>query len=185
MASRTASSRPSDTLGTASRRVMPPDASPTSGASRLEHEAPGVEHLRAADGEARVADEAVEVHGDAHRAADAGAGAEGDVDGAEDLLVLEDVAGQPRALVRADAELREVRPLLAGVVEQAQPRLAHLPARRDEMPVLDREPDGLLGQAERRERGRHDGALAAQRGDEALAAREVAEGAGRGQVALV
>ena len=58
------------------------------------------------------------------RAADARAGAEGDVDGAEDLLVLEDVAGQPRALVGADAELGEVGALLAGAREQLVEALA-------------------------------------------------------------
>ena len=55
-----------------------------------------------------VEDHAVEV--DRHLTVPpiAGAGAEGDVRGAEDLLVLEDVAGQRRLFVGADAELGEV-----------------------------------------------------------------------------
>ena len=54
----------------------------------------------------------------------AGARAERDVHRAEDLLVLEDVAGQRRRVVRADAELGEVRPAVAVRVEQLEQPLA-------------------------------------------------------------
>src|SRR3954469_9491712 len=212
IASRTAASRPSETFGTARRRITPQPprpsetfgtarrrlpagviarrptgqaSGPATGGSRVEHEAPAVEHPRGADGEARVGDEAVEVHRHAHGPADARAGAEGDVDGAKHLLVLEDVARQAGALVRADAELGEVGSLLARVVEEPQPGLPHLPARGGQVPVLDGEPHGLLGEAERRQRRRHHRALAADGRDEALAARQVAERARCREIALV
>ena len=133
IASSTASSRPSETFGTATSRVM------------REHEAAAVEHARAADVERRVLDQAVEVDGHRDRAADAGARAERDVDRAEHLLVLEDVAGQRRALVRADAELGEVRARSGRrASSSAAQRAPHSPLGVGEPAVLDGQPDGLV-----------------------------------------
>src|SRR4029079_4506492 len=77
-------------------------------ASGGEDEAALVQHARAVDLERRLGDDAVEVdrHGD--RAADRDARAERDVDAPEDLLVLEDVAREGRAIVRPDPELGAV-----------------------------------------------------------------------------
>ena len=97
------------------------------------------------------------------RAADARAGAEGDVDGAEDLLVLEDVAGQPRAVVGADAELGQVGALLAGAREQLVEALALGPGRLRQAPALD-------GQVRRVALDEADGGQRA-RGDRPLSAR--------------
>ena len=95
-------SRPSETFGTAreQRRWSP--------ARSLEHVPAGVERRRPSTVGAGVQDDHVEVDRNRHRPADPGACAERDVDGAEDLLVLERVARQPRALVGADADLRQV-----------------------------------------------------------------------------
>src|SRR5215203_1415091 len=57
--------------------------------------------------------DAVEVHRDLDRSTDPRGGAEGDVAGTGDLLVLERLAGQLGLLVGADAELRDVGALLA------------------------------------------------------------------------
>ena len=123
---------------------------------------------------------------DRDRAADARAGAEGDVDRAEDLLVLEDVAGQLRAVVGPDAELGQVGALLAGAGEQLVEALALGPGRLRQVPALDGQVRGVaLDEADGGQRARRDRPLSAQRRDEALAAREVAERARRGEVAVV
>ena len=73
-------------------------------------------------------------------AADARRGAEGDVAGAEDLLVLDQVAGEGRALVRADPELGEegaALPRSAQDLEEARSRLAGGVGQRA---ALDRQP---------------------------------------------
>ena len=73
-----------------------------------------VAHERlAVDLDGRLEDDAVEVDRDLDRAADRRRGAEGDVGGAEDLLVLEDVAGQDRLFVGADPELGDVGAVVA------------------------------------------------------------------------
>ena len=120
-----AASRPSETLGTASRR---PAALTAPGARRR---APS----SAAELQRRVEHDDVQVDGHRDGAADPGAGAEGDVDRAEDLLVLEHVAGQRGALVGADAELGQVGPELAGGLEQVREEAPSPgPAGRDERP---------------------------------------------------
>jgi len=60
-------------------------------------------------GQACLADDRIEVNRNRHRPADRGARPEGDMDRAEDLLVLEDVSREPGLIVRPDAQLREVR----------------------------------------------------------------------------
>src|SRR6185503_548377 len=111
----------------------------SSGASGGEDEAALVQHARAVDLERRLGDDAVKVdrHGD--RAADSDARAEGDVDAPEDLLVLEDIAREGRAIVRADPELGEVRARVPVLAEDAQKLLALGAGRRREVPVLDGE----------------------------------------------
>src|SRR4026209_1760223 len=69
-----------------------------------------------------------------------GAGAERDVDAAEHLLVLEDVAGQPRALVGTDAELGEVGAGVARAREQLEEPLALRAGCVREPPAVDRQP---------------------------------------------
>src|ERR1700754_2830062 len=90
-----------ETLGTASRSGI---------VSPSDQELAAAEDGLAVDFDGRFLDHDVEVDGDLDRAADPRRGAEGDVRGAEDLLVLEDVSGEDRLLVRADPELRHVRP---------------------------------------------------------------------------
>src|ERR1700760_334248 len=62
--------------------------------------------------------DAVEMDGDLDGAADRRRGAEGDVASAEDLLVLEDVAGEDRLFVGADPELGDVGSVFAVNGEQ-------------------------------------------------------------------
>ena len=86
-----------------------------------------------------------------------GAGAEGDVDGAEDLLVLEHVAGQRGAVVGADAELGEVGARSPAPVEQlvrgARPRAGRL----RQAPALDGQVRRVaLDEADRGQRARRD-----------------------------
>ncbi len=66
----------------------------------------------AVDFDGRFEDDAVEVDRNLDCAADRRRGAEGDVAGTEDLLVLEDVAGQDRLFVGADPELGDVGAVL-------------------------------------------------------------------------
>jgi hypothetical protein len=88
------------------------------------------------------------------------------VDGAQHLLVFEDVPGQRGALVRPDAELREVGAELARglqALEQARPRFA---VGRDQATVGDRQARGWGGEPDRREALR-----SAQQGGSARGAR--------------
>ena len=108
------------------------------------------------------------------------------MDRAEDLLVLEDVAGQLGAIVGPDAELGQVGALLAGTGEQLAESLSLGPGRLRQVPALDGQVRGVaLDEADGGQRARRDRALAAQRRDEALAAGEVAERARLGEVAVV
>src|SRR6185312_4183190 len=96
----TSSSPATETLGTASRIGI-----------RSDQELAAAEDRLAVDFDGRFLDHDVEVDRHLHGAADPRRGAEGDVGGAEDLLVLEDVPGQDRLLVGADPELGDVRPV--------------------------------------------------------------------------
>src|SRR5439155_15904491 len=116
-------------------------------------------------------------------AADPGARPEGDVDGAEDLLVLEHVAGERGALVGADPQLGEVGSGLAGAAQQREQALAADAGRLGEPAVAHRE--HRLPLADRSERRGRQPALAGQRRYEALAAGEVPEGPAPGEVAVV
>ena len=122
---------------------------------------------------------AVEVHRHLDFAADRRRGAEGDVGGAEDLLVLEDVAGQGRLFVGADAELGDVGAVLAVRGQQLHQRGALGPGRVGEVAVAHGQLDRRLDLADAGDRAVDDErALAAAGGDEGLAAGQVAEGAG-------
>ena len=108
--------------------------------------------------------------------ADAGAGAEGDVDRAEDLLVLEHVARQLRAIVGADAELGEV----ASRARRARPaaRGTRGPSPRVAAAIRPFSTVRIAGSLLRPSGARLEATIvpvAAERGDEPLAAREVSE----------
>ena len=137
-----AASRPSETLGTA-RSVVTPRAT----------RRPGVEDGVPPDVERRVEHDDVEVDRDGDGPADPGARSERHVHGAEDLLVLEHVAGQGRAVVRADAQLGEVHPGVAVGAQRVEQPLALRAGRLRQPPVADGEPRGLGRQPDRRERG--------------------------------
>ena len=137
------------------RRVVAPlgDVGDGEQHGRSAHSDPaaGVEHAACRRRRASARDDDVEVDRDGDGPADAGARAERDVDGAEDLLVLEHVAGERRAVVRADAELGEVAALRAVRVERARgsvgarrPFAASAPSRDLEAQRL-----GLRGRVER------------------------------------
>src|SRR4051795_2293764 len=154
--------------------------------SGREDESALVEHPRAVDLERGVGDDAVEVDRDRDRAADRDARAEGDVDRAEDLLVLEDVAGEHRALVRADPELGEVRAGVAVVLEESQQLLALGAGRPREAAALDRQLRRVAAcEAYRGDRAGEHRPLSPGRRDEPLTARQVAERPGGGEVAVV
>src|SRR4029077_6558303 len=104
-------------------------------ASGGEDESALVPHARAVDLERRLGDDAVEVDRHGHRAADRDARAERDVDAPEDLLVLEDVACERRAIVRADPELGQVRAGVPVLPQDAQELLALGARRRGQVPV--------------------------------------------------
>ena len=148
-----------------------------------EHEAPAVEDRRPVDVQRRLGTTTSRWTA-RRRPADRRARAEGDVGGAEDLLVLEDVAGQLRALVRADAELGDVgarSPVRGSCSTRRSPSApAARPGRRPHGEVRRRRRPGRYEASERRDR-----ALAPGRRDEALAAGQVPEGARRGEVAVV
>ena len=89
-------------------------------------------------------------------------------------------------VVGADAELGEVRALLAGAGEQLVEALALGPGRLRQAAALDGQVRRVaLDEADGGQRARGDRALSARRRDEALAARQVAERARRGEVAVV
>src|SRR4029077_17952926 len=103
---------------------------------------------------------------------------EGDVARAEELLVLDHVAGQLRLLVCADAELGDVRAALATRMHQPQQANAVVAGGLDEVTCLHGELDGRRDHAEGRDRPVDDELAltrALERGDESLAARQVAE----------
>ena len=135
----------------------------------------------AVDLDRRLEDDDVEVDRDLDRAADRGRGAEGDVGGAEDLLVLEDVAGQDRLFVGADAELGDVGAVVAVGGEQLHQRLALLSVGVDQVAVVRRSArPGALEPADAGDRAVDDErplGRALDRRDEPLAAGQVAEGA--------
>src|SRR5918994_6305709 len=125
--SRTASRlRPSDTFGTAS-------------STPLHEQLAGAHDRLAVERDLGLGDHAVQVHRHLARPADPGRGAERDVGGAEDLLVLEHLAGQDRFLVRADAELGDacrLRPVLGEQLHEPHARGAR---RVGEPTRLDRQ----------------------------------------------
>ena len=133
----------------AEREQRDGDAAGSSGARLTAAKCPRSSTAIATDLERRLEDQAVQVHGNGDGPADARARPEGDVDGAEDLLVLEDVAGQLRALVGADPELGDVPALTAGGVERGQQPLALGLGRGDELAVLDRQHRRLAQRAAR------------------------------------
>jgi hypothetical protein len=117
--------------------------------------------------------------------ADGGAGPEGDVHGSEDLLVLEQVAAEPRAVVRAHAQLREVPAVGPVAVQVLGQRPAQVALGVGQPVVLHDQPHLVVGGAEVADGGRDEHAAAARRRDEALAARQVAEGRPGREVAVV
>src|ERR1700760_3714073 len=129
-----ASSSPAvETLGTASRSGI---------VSRSDQQLAAAEDRLTVDFDGRFLDHDVEVDGDLDRAADPRRGAEGDVRGAEDLLVLEDVAGQDRLFVGADPELGDV-----GAVGPVHGQQFHQPGalvagRAGQVAALDGQADG-------------------------------------------
>ncbi len=116
---------------------------------------------------------------------DSGAGAERDVHRPEDLLVLEDVAGQPGLVVRPDAELGEIRPELALGQQQLDELRTEAALRCDEPPLRHRQRRGFVADPERREARCHERALSERRRDEPLPARQVPERPSRAQLAVV
>src|SRR6185312_5191248 len=163
------SSPATETLGTASRIGI-----------RSDQELAAAEDRLAVDFDGRFLEHDVEVDGHLHGAADPRRGAEGDVGGAEDLLVLEDVAGQDRLLVGADPELGDVgaaRPVRRQQLHQAGALVA---GRAGQVAALDGQPHRRLDQADRGDRPvDHQGPRGGpfDRRDEALTAGQVAEGA--------
>ena len=104
MASIRRSSRPSEKLGTArSMRAI----------GALDEQLAVADDLAAVHGEGRLHHDAVEMDRHLDLAADPGRGAEGDVHGAQQLLVLEQLAAEDRLLVGPDAELRDARAIRA------------------------------------------------------------------------
>src|SRR6201996_7581602 len=168
-----------ETLGTASRSGI---------VSRSDQQLAAAEDRLTVDFDGRFLDHDVEVDRDLDRAADPRRGAEGDVRGAEDLLVLEDVAGEDRLFVGADPELGDV-----GAVGPVRGQQFHQPGalvagRAGEVAALDGQPDRGLDQADRGDRAvDHQRALGGpfDRRDEPLAAGQVAEGALGGEFAGV
>src|SRR4029077_19162768 len=87
---------------------------------------------------------AVKVDRHLYFAADRRRGAEGDVGGAEDLLVLEDVAGQDRLFVGPDPQLGDVGAVRPVRGEQLEQRLAVGAVGVDQVPVANGEHHLLL-----------------------------------------
>src|SRR4249920_752374 len=163
-------SRPSETLGTA-----------RSCATGSEEQLAAADDLLAVHFHGRLDDHAVEVDRDLDVAADRGRGAEGDVRGTEDLLVLEDVAGQRRLFVGADPQLGDVGPVLAVLGQHFEQGGALGASRLGQVAAADGQLDRRLDPADAGDRAVDDeGPLPRplDRRDEGLAAGQVAEGAG-------
>ena len=132
--------------------------------------------------------DAVEVHGHLDRPSDRLRGAEGDVGGAEELLVLEHVAGQHGALVGADAELGDRRSLLAVRAQELQQGRALAARCLGQAAAADGHPHRLVRDPDPGDRPVDDQrplAAAVVGRDEALAAGEVAQGHALGELARV
>src|SRR5829696_2045933 len=159
---------PSEKLGTPSSRAGEPISDQQ---LALAHDRLAVELNRG------MKDDAVEVDRHLDCAADPGGSAEGDVAAAEDLLVFEDLAGDDRLRVGADAELGDVGARLAVGGEQLH-QLHPLPApRRGQMAGLDHQLHRFAHPTETPDRAVDDQRPVAVDGrDEALAAGQVAEG---------
>src|SRR6478672_10822244 len=127
-----AGSLPSETLGTAS------SVGTSDEQLAVADERPSV------DLHGRLEDDAVEVDWDLDRATDRRRSAEGDVRGAEDLLVLEDVAGQDCLFVGADPQLGDVGPVLAVGREQLEQLRPGRAGRVGEMATAHGQGDGVL-----------------------------------------
>ena len=102
---------------------------------QLHQELPAADERLAVDADIGVDDDAIEMDRDLDLSADPGRGAEGDMGRAEDLLVLEDLAGEDRLLVGADAELGDVGAVGAVGAEQLQKLPARLAARLSQVPL--------------------------------------------------
>ena len=112
-----------------------------------------------------------------HRAADSRARPERDVHRAEDLLVLQHVAGQLCAIVGAHAKLGEVGALLAVGLQALQVQRAQTAVRRHQASALHSQGCRLIADPERPEAHGDDPPFPCKRSDETLAAGQVAEGA--------
>ncbi len=108
----------------------------------------------AVDLDGGLEDHAVEVDRHLDGAADRRRGAEGDVGGAEDLLVLEDVAGEDRLLVGADPQLGDVGAVGAVRGQQLQQRGAGRPGGVGEVAAADRQRDRRTRPSPRRRSSR-------------------------------
>ena len=108
-----------------------------------------------------------------------------DVHGAEDLLVLEHVAGQPRAVVRADPELSQVGPELAVGQQQLDELRTEAAVGGDDPALRHGQRRRLDADPERRQARRDHRALSERRRDEALPARKVPERAPGAQLTVV
>src|SRR5918996_4369027 len=173
-------SRPSEKLGTPRSNAL---ALPSS-----DQQLAGAHQRLAIDAHRGLHHHAVEVHRHLNRAADRRRGAEGDVHRAEDLLVLDQVARQGRLLVGADPELGDVGAIGPVDDEQLHELLSLGPRCAHQVTVFDGEHGGLgdradLGDGPVDDQGSLSRAL--DRGDEPLAAGQVAEGARGGDVTVV
>src|ERR687897_558122 len=102
------SGAPDENASTISRRVpsrRPSEKFGTASSIALDEQLTRTHDGRAVERDVGLHHDAIEVYGHLDSAPDRRRGAERDVDGAEDLLVLEHVAGQLGLLVRADPEL--------------------------------------------------------------------------------
>src|SRR5215208_6173941 len=145
-----AGSRPSDRFGTASSTRAPYIGSPGANVGRrpLDGQLALDQERLSVDPDLGVHDDAIEVDRDLDGSADRGRGAEGDVRRPQDLLVLEHVAGELGLLVRPDAELGDIRPILAVGGEEVHEERSLLPIGLHEVPGLDGQLDRLAGDAD-------------------------------------
>ena len=143
-------------------------------ASRVEHEAPGVEHVRAADLERRLEHDDVEVDRAPRRCRRSPALAP------KATWTVPRIFSSSSTLPVSVARSLVPTPSSARLVPALAVRdSARRPGRRRRQPtVADGQPRRLLGQPDRRQRRGDERALAAGRRDEPLAAGQVAERAG-------